>query len=404
MKLDPHQHEAMYKGWRNRGSQIKGVNQPSCDLIIHFLEDMEIGANVSPVSKKGPRGYGRLRNLKSKMHTLTIIFQEEIGLQSLANLVSKEKELLVLINRMRRGEICSERYYHQPLKAVGNYVQILKTFWHWYQRIKKKEGIEIPDITSDLDCKDAKPKFNYFTIDQVKKMCDVAAYDYRVLMMFLFDSGIRAPTELMNVRVSDLEWDSKGNYYILTIREETSKTFGRKIRLLLCSEILKGYLNKLQLKDHEYIFTKNPQRVNQYLKKLGFEIMGLGTPAVKVYNNKKTQTITNGISVYDFRHSSACYWLLRYKSESALKYRFGWKKSDMIFYYTELLGMKDTIQEEDLYIDTSKPLLEKQLQTKCNEIDLLQEQLKSQDKHLREIMDIVKALQLERVIESKKSL
>ena len=66
--------------------------------------------------------------------------------------------------------------------------------------------------------------------------------------------------------------------------------------------------------------------------------------------------------------------------------------------------MKDTIQEEDLYIDTSKPLLEKQLQTKCNEIDLLQEQLKSQDKHLREIMDIVKALQLERVIESKKSL
>jgi len=56
-------------------------------------------------------------------------------------------------------------------------------------------------------------------------MCDLAKYDYRILMMFLFDSGIRAPTELMNVKVSDLEWNSKQNHYTLTIRQETSKNF-----------------------------------------------------------------------------------------------------------------------------------------------------------------------------------
>jgi hypothetical protein len=42
------------------------------------------------------------------------------------------------------------------------------------------------------------------------------------------------------------------------------------------------------------------------------------------------------IKMYDFRHSSCCYWLPRYKSENALKYRFGWKKSDMISYYSHL--------------------------------------------------------------------
>ena len=51
-------------------------------------------------------------------------------------------------------------------------------------------------------------------------------------MMFLFDSGIRSPTELMNVKVSDLFNDFKE----LNIREEISKTFGRRIKLMICSE------------------------------------------------------------------------------------------------------------------------------------------------------------------------
>ena len=215
-------------------------------------------------------------------------------------------------------------------------------------------------------------------------------------MMFLFDTGIRAPTELMNVKVSDLEWNEEGKYYNLNIRHETSKTFGRRIKLLLCSAMLKEYIKNEKIKKEEFIFTTNPHQVNEYLKRLGNKILQMGEfyqkrgRDGKLYNCSK-----NGLTMYDFRHSSACYWLPRYKSESALKYRFGWKKSEMIHYYTELLGMKDTISEEDLYVDVSKTQLERDITNKGNEITLLQEQIQAQERKMEQMMEIMKTLKLE---------
>ncbi len=107
--------------------------------------------------------------------------------------------------------------------------------------------------------------------------------------------------------------------------------------------------------------------------------------------------------MYDFRHSSACYWLPRYKSESAMKYRFGWKKSDMIYYYTELLGMSDSIESEDLYVDITKTELEQQINKDRTEIELLREKLTDQDKQMKEILNIIKAIQMEKILDVKTS-
>jgi len=398
IEKDPHKHKQSYFNWKARGSKMPGITKASYDIFIRFLEDMEIGANVSPHSKKGARSYGRLRNLKTKMQSITLMFQDEFGVQSIEELVDKERELLLLIQKMREGQIKSRRD-GKPFRAVGTYMKSFKSFWHWYQRIKRKEGVDIPDITVDIDSRDEKPKFNYFTIDQMKLLCDKAKYDYRVLMMFLFDSGIRAPTEMMNVKVSDLEWIEKSSHYMLTIRPETSKTFGRRIKLLLCSDQIKEYIKRMELQSDDYLFMKTPQRVNQYLKNLGWKNLGVGKVETKTYGGRKHDVVVTGITLYDFRHSSACYWLPRYKSESALKYRFGWKKSEMIHYYTELLGMKDTIEEDDLYVDISKTELEKQIQTKGDEIELLQEQMKKQDTQLKEMNKILRLLQMDKMLE-----
>ena len=51
------------------------------------------------------------------------------------------------------------------------------------------------------------------------------------MMWFLFDTGIRAPTEMMNIKVSDLSLMENSNNYELNIRAAISKTFGRKIKL-----------------------------------------------------------------------------------------------------------------------------------------------------------------------------
>ena len=123
-------------------------------------------------------------------------------------------------------------------------------------------------------------------------MLSLAPFSMFFSMWFLFDSGIRAPTELMNVKVKDLQLDIKTNNYQLNIRDETSKTFGRKIKLLLCSEILKRYIAEKELKLEDFIFTTSPATVNKYIKRIGERILGL-----------------KNLTMYDFRHSSACYWL-----------------------------------------------------------------------------------------------
>lgn len=393
-KKDPHKHEQSYKRWKERGMAFDGVSDALSATLREYLLDMELGANVSPSSPRGARSYCRLNNLRSRTKTLALYLQREIGLVSWDELAVKERELLVFVKELREKRVKPLRDGQRPIRTVGTYVKVLKAFWHWYMRVQKKGGKTLPDVTVDIDARDPKAQFNYLTIDNVKRLVDEAKKDYQVLMMFLFDSGIRAPTELMNVRVQDLELDERTGTYTLNIREETSKTFGRRIKLLLSSEMLKTHLERSDKKPDEYIFTKTPQRVNQYLKRLGNRILGTGELTIK-------GTIRDGLTMYDFRHASACYWTPRYKSESALKYRFGWKKSDMIHYYTELLGMKDTIQEEDLYVDITKTDLERQIQDGKKEIELLKEQLQTQAQQTKKMMQVLRALELEKQFETR---
>jgi hypothetical protein len=196
--------------------------------------------------------------------------------------------------------------------------------------------------------------------------------------MFLFDTGIRSPTELMNIRVSDLYNNCKE----LHIREEVSKTFGRRFKLMLCSELLIEYIKSSGLKDDDLLFPINYVSANKYLKRL----------AVKLFGNGKTEAggKYSQLSLYDFRHCACCYWLPRYKSESALKYRFGWKKSDKIHYYSEMLGMKDTIAEEDMLLDVTKTELEKRLDRTEKEKELLQERLDNMEGQMGKILELMK--------------
>ena len=217
---------------------------------------------------------------------------------------------------MRNGTI--SRLDGKIYQSPGDYVKIFKAFWHWWQKVNRKKGIEIQDLTIDLDTSKDKPKWVYLTEEQVKRLVDNAKFEYKVLIMFLYDSGIRSPTELINTKVSDFY----NNFKELNIRDEVSKTFGRKIKLMLCSDLIRQYIKDNNLNPEDYLFTKSPEAMNKYLQRLSEKILGNG---ISLAGQKYSQ-----LTMYDFRHCSCCYWLPRYKSESALKFRFGWKKSDKV--------------------------------------------------------------------------
>jgi len=265
--------------------------------------------------------------------------------------------------------------------GTHTYVKIFKAFWHWHQKVQRKKGIEIKDITLDLNTKANKPKWVYLTEDQVKQLYDRAGHKYKVLIMFLFDTGIRAPTELINIKVGDLFND----YSELQIRDEVSKTFGRRIKLMICSDLIKAYVKENNLNQNDFLFLINPTVINRYLKSLAVKVLGKGmSEAGELYSR---------LSMYDFRHCSCCYWLPRYKSESALKYRFGWKKSDKIHYYSEMLGMKDTISEEDLLVDVTKTEIEKRLTKAEREAQFLKEDNEHMKQQMKQIMNLVMQVQ-----------
>ncbi len=273
---------------------------------------MENGLNVANCNVKDPRSYIRLNSIRDKTRFFSMKFKEIYDLDKITDIT--EDQLIKFFTNMRKGNIVSQdgkRY-----ASTAYFVKIFKAFWHWWIKVNKKKGVEIPDITNDLDTSQDKPKWVYLDETQVRKLADNAKYDYKVLIMFLFDTGIRAPTELINIKVSDLFNDCKE----LQIRDEVSKTFGRKIKLMVCHKLLKNYVLGKELKKEDYLFPINPKVVNRYLKRLASKVLG----EIQSEADAKLSDLT----MYDFRHISTCYWLPRYKSKSALKFRFGWKKSD----------------------------------------------------------------------------
>ncbi len=374
MKIDPYQHKERYLAWKQslNGRQIPRLSKENSDIILSYLEDMENGLNVASGSKKGSRSFIRLNTLKTRLIFLSNKFQERYGVSILE---LSERQLHSFFTEMKNGTIT--RQDGKTYQSVVDYVKIFKSLWHWHQKTNRKEGIAIRDITTDLDTSHEKPDWVYLTEEQVKKLCDSAKYEYKVLMWFLFDTGIRAPTELVNIKVSDIY----NNYKELNIRDEISKTFGRKIKLMICPKILKEYVELKQLRPEDALFPVNPKSINNYLKRLAKRTLGdTKSPAGQKYSD---------LTMYDFRHCSCCYWLPRYKSESALKFRFGWKKSDKIHYYSEMLGMRDTISEEDLLMDLTKTEIEKRLVKSENEKEMLQERLQILEVQMQKILQMV---------------
>jgi len=333
--LDPYNHQKLYENWKKKPYNPY-VSKANNQIIKQYVFDMEIGKNISRHSQKGARSYTRLNHLRQKSFFIAELLEKYQKVKDITQV--KEDNLHKLFDDMRKGKI--KRLDGNVYTSVGDYVKIFKAFWHWYQIVNRKKGIEISDITLELDSSTEKePEFVYFTEEQLNEMIRIADDDMKVVMLFLYDTGMRV-TEMKNIKVSDFSDDYKS----VTIRKETSKTFGRKIKLMMSSEVIKKYIKTMQLAKDNFVFKLAPNEMNKKLNAIGNKILG-----------------KDNMTLYDIRHSSACYWYPRYPDIKGLLYRFGWKKLEMALYYARFMGMDDTISEEDLLLGVTKTELEKEI-------------------------------------------
>jgi len=401
-EVDPYNTKGKHDLWFKKITENGAINYQSCkdvspegsEYITKYILDLYQGRNLARGSRKGRRSYNHLVNSRSRLRNIINIFEERTK-KTFINLT--EDEILSTFNAMRDGTILNK--LGKPHLGTGDYAKAFAAFWRWYVRIKRKEGIILPDICENLDTgQDRKPKWAYFTLQGVESMAHFApSFYYRALIYFLFDSGIRAPKELMNVRAIDITPIPNTNCLHLYIREETSKTFGRKIKLMICSDIIKQYMKEYDIKGNDFLFPNAYVTISRVVAKMGYNALRIGRSTK--HKDQKIM-ISGGITLYDFRHNSVCHYLPIYKSENQMKYRYGWHKSEMIHYYSEFLGMKDTINEEDMLIDTTKTELEQQLQRERQKIAILEEQMQAQKREMEERMQKIEQQMLQKITET----
>jgi integrase len=307
---------------------IVNLSKANSDLLIRFILDCEKGANVGASNRKGPRTPGRLLSSLYKC-TRVFAFLEERGIKDVTKCT--EDAIRDLFQDMRDGKIVKKN--GEKFKAVPDFAQDFKVFWHWYMRVRKKDGHRIDDITTEINMRvDTKPKWVYLDENQINEIISKMPKKYLVFLEFLYDSGAR-PLEALSLCVKDITLHDDGFVYA-DIRQEISKSAGRKIRLPRCGQLILNHIaaNKLNTNDRLF-FTYSSTYANRMLRVAASELFGNAVSKAGEYYSK--------LSLYDFRHCSACFWLPKYAKNSELMYRFGWKSEEFVFYYSEFLGMAD---------------------------------------------------------------
>jgi len=347
-KRDIYHNQERYSKWKEESKEIgiSGLTKKNSDLIIAHLSDMEQGKNTGRNSRRGPRSFIRLNTIRTRLVPLIKLLQEK-GIKDVEQ--TKADDIIDLFYNMRSGKI--QKQNGGNYRSVADYEKQFSSFWSWLIRIRKKENIIIDNICEDLDKSKEENKFVYFTFEELQKMLPYFSQDEQVRMLFMFDTLARPPSEILNLKVSDIKFGEPDT--IISIR--VSKTYARTIKLLLCKEELKKYIERNNLKDEDFLFQFSPPIFNGKLKKVAKELFG---DKITIGDKKYSE-----LTMYDFRHSGACHWRTgSYKSKiDGLMYRGGWSNLNILNYYTKKIGMKDTIEKDDLLVNIDKHQLEKEM-------------------------------------------
>lgn len=328
---DINRHKTLWENTKEDDYGLHEFKKYNKDIVKEFLNDFEVGMNV-PKNSKGRRGPGALLKLRG----ICVFLNKHFPKKNFDKLT--KKQVHKLFDDMGKGKIVKDS--GKPCKDVGEFIKNLKVFWGWMIRKGKVET----DITEDLsrgEHRKGKPAWVYLSNKDMRKLIDNARGDYRALILFLYDTGIR-PQEAYRIKVSDISKD----YKTLTIPEfredgtKVSKTFGRTIKLMQSSQLIKSYVELNNLSREDYLFIPTQAAFNKYMRELSKKLFG------SVITGARGST--DALRLYDIRHNSAIYWLDRYKTNKDMMYRFGWKQENKIFYYSEFLGRGDKIDDEDM--------------------------------------------------------
>jgi integrase len=369
-KVDVYGLEQRYKRWKQQAlsTGVPNLTEANSSLLMRFVLDMEAGRNVARQSRRGARGYARLCNLYQRMRQLLIMLQDR-GVCDVQNV--SDDVIVQLFTDMERGVLATKR--GTPFRSAGDYAQVFKAFWHWWMRVSLKEGLSVKDITEDVSNRSDPPKFVYLRKSDVEKLMPYFDEDEQVVLLFMFDSMVRAPTELLSLVAGDVEVRD-GELWV-TVRPEISKTIGRCFNLLYAGDALQAYVSRRGLHSGDHLFSFSPSVLNRKLKQAANQIWGdtRSHPQGDLYQN---------VTLYDFRHSGAVHFRLLAKdnpslvSLDAIRHRAGWTDLNMLNYYTQFIGLDGRIERQGMLLREQRHELQDEVERLRGEVAEFKDALK----------------------------
>lgn len=367
---DLYNDKTLYENWKERVKEEgeEGISKNNSDILIDYINDMEIGVNVGKGTKKGGRSPRRLNTIRQKIKQIMRFLEDMENLTDIRKVT--ENQIVTLFHDMKNKMISRNGGHYR----TGSYIAIFKSFWHWYMKKSRKQNKIVNDITEDLSGREeTQAKFVYLTKENFDLMIPYFEKNEQLYLMFAWDTMLR-PKEQLSLKVNNV-FEKNGQVWV-DIPDEISKSIGRSFNLLYCGDELKKYIKEKGLKPNDYLFDFSPEVLNNKLQRVAKQLFG------EKLSDSRAGELYKNVTLYDIRHSSAIFFRVLAKNKKisldALRQRGGWTDFKMLNYYTKFIGLDGEIDKNDLLIEEDKSKLEK-------EIEKLKEEKEKQEKLISEV-------------------
>ena len=268
-------------------------------LLKKFIYDAYLGKTILGREKKKV-GLKRLLKYIQDLKKLDVYFKKPFG-----DITEYDMERFIL--DLEDGVLKTPDGHAYAGETQVVIKKMIKKFYKWLEG----DNVEVPRKVRWIDTSVEPIEYVSLSKDELDKVLSLmtsnSSYNLvrnRALLMFLFDSGLRAE-EVLNIRMKHLTL--KNDDYV--VRVEFSKTKKRTITLPFCKEFLNSWLDMHPM----------PNEPSAQLFPITYN-------ALRGVVNRVGDIVKKHITPQSLRHSSATYWC-QHLTPYELCYRLGWSMS-----------------------------------------------------------------------------
>jgi len=232
-----------------------------------------------------------------------------------------KEDLIKFIKALKDNSIKKSGNKKYSEKTKSNIKGALIAILRWIH----KESSHFFELTSWIDVRYQKKTPNSLSEDEIIKLIEGCNEPHhRLVVTLLFALGCRIE-EFLNIRKRDCRLiKDEIPYYIVTLREEYSKTKGRDVDLTWrnSTELLQQWLESFSGKDDEQLFNFSYDGIRMFMKRLD------------------ERTINKGLAPHLIRHSAATFDAA-FMTHGQLCVKYGWSfSSNMPDVYIQRAGVE----------------------------------------------------------------